>query len=123
MAADRELTSIEQGLLRRVIAAVPFPGSEELLAQIPETKVVGGLPMSLHLFAERSAPRAPCKDGPIPVRAIAEGGKGQPLGEMFVWVKDGYLDALEYGWLTDEMPDSMPSPDRIRIEPEGGTRE
>ena len=31
-----------------------------------------------------------------------------------MWVKDGYLSALEHAWVTEEMPQEFPSVERLR---------
>ena len=35
------------------------------------------------------------------------------IGEVFLWVIDGLLDSLEYPWVTDEMPTSLPRLDQL----------
>jgi len=64
-----------------------------------------------------SASQSPLADGPTPARAIIVDESGELLGELIVWVRSGRLSALEYAWVTDEMPDRLPSVDEITIEP------
>ena len=37
------------------------------------------------------------------------------MGELLVWATDGYLSAIEFAWVTDEMPDELPTRDDIRV--------
>lgn len=38
----------------------------------------------------------------------------EPIGVLLLWLDDaGYIDCLEYGWVTDKMPTRLPTPDRI----------
>src|SRR5437764_14195728 len=39
---------------------------------------------------------------------------GRPTGFLILWVKDGYLSALEHAWVTEEMPQEFPSVERLR---------
>jgi hypothetical protein len=32
---------------------------------------------------------------------------GNPAGELFVWLKNGYLDAFEFAWWSDEPPEPV----------------
>jgi hypothetical protein len=56
-------------------------------------------------------------DGPTPVEAWAYGSDAEVVGTLLVWVEDGRLSALEFGWVTDEMPTSLPSLDAVRVVP------
>ena len=55
------------------------------------------------------------RDGPLSVAALVVDPSEQPLGEITVWVKGGYLSGLEYSWFTDVMPTRYPSPDQLRL--------
>ena len=48
------------------------------------------------------------------VRAIVESPAAEPLGELIIWIHDGFLAGLEYAWYTDEPPNSLPEPTRVR---------
>lgn len=115
MTTTRHLRPHEQQVLHMLLEGIPFPGSAELIAQIPLTRVAGGLPTFLDLTVDASALRADREDGPIPVRAFVEGDDGAIEGELLVWVRGGYLSALELAWVTDAMPQDLPAPDRIRV--------
>ncbi|GEA85975.1 hypothetical protein [Cellulomonas gelida] len=49
-----------------------------------------------------------CSDGPLPVRAAVVRQGGQLVGELLVWVRDGWLVGLEQAWFTDEPPERWP---------------
>src|SRR5207237_4957540 len=105
-------------LILKILEQSSFSGVEELTAQVANARVTGGLPMSLDLAVEEGAPPANRRDGPIPVRALAKDEDHTLLGEVLIWVKGGYLRAIEFGWLTDEMPKVMPSAGRVEVEPD-----
>jgi hypothetical protein len=39
------------------------------------------------------------------------------MGELLVWVEAGHLSALEYAWVTYDMPAALPPVDWIRVDP------
>ncbi len=45
---------------------------------------------------------------------------GDYLGELIVWMAHGRLAALEYSWVTDSMPTSLPEVETLRISPKLG---
>lgn len=44
----------------------------------------------------------------------------QPLGDIMVWVENGYLASLEYAWVTEDRPSDLPLPGslELRVNPE-----
>ncbi len=40
---------------------------------------------------------------------------GAPIGTLLVWVKDGYISALEYAWVTDVPPVHLLTVDQVRL--------
>jgi hypothetical protein len=105
-------------LLLRVLESASFPGSEDLRAQIPFVEVTGG-PITLLDLAVGAGPKSAARNGPIPIRAIVTSYTGEPAGELLLWVKDGYLSGLEFAWVTDQQPESLPSIDHVQIEGSG----
>jgi hypothetical protein len=112
----RPLGANERGVLLKLLDAATFEGSAELRAQVSAAVVVGGRPTFLKLGVDPEAPVAPRADGPIPVRAFVDGAGGEPVGELLVWVTSGRLSALEFAWVTDEEPRSLPTPDAVQFE-------
>jgi hypothetical protein len=102
-------------LLSRILESATFPGSQELQAQIPFVKVIGGTMTMLDLTVEAAPPSA-VRNGPTPIRAFVRPGSGEARGELLVWVENGHLRGLEFAWLTDERPATLPAPDDIQIE-------
>jgi hypothetical protein len=110
----RELTPDERGDLVRVLSSASTTGADVLLGQVPFVRVAGGIPTLLDLTVGAGAPRAAVGNGPLPGAWLVEGPGGEFEGELLIWVKDGYLDGLEFAWITDEPPTAFPSPDRVR---------
>jgi hypothetical protein len=40
---------------------------------------------------------------------------GEYVGEVIVWATDGYLSAIEYAWVTDDPPTSLPDVTRMTL--------
>jgi hypothetical protein len=114
MDEARKLKPKEREALLCILEAASFDGARELAFQVDLTTVVGGLPTLLDLSVDPSASAADCVDGPLPVDTTVLSRFGEPEGGILVWVKDGYLSALEHYWYTDEPPTEFPSADRIR---------
>jgi hypothetical protein len=115
-AMSRHLVSAERAILLSILQEQRFPHASVLAAQVPRTVVIGGAPTFVDLMVEGSAPPADCPDGPVPGRAIVEGHDDEPVGEILLWVKNGYLDGLEYAWYTDEAPVAFPPVERLKLE-------
>jgi hypothetical protein len=54
-------------------------------------------------------------DGELPAGSEVRDPAGAHVGEVIVWVKDGYLSALEYAWVTDEPPRRLPDVARMKL--------
>src|SRR5690349_6926002 len=103
-----------RSLLRVILAAEHYEGQRELLAQVDHVRVVGGPVTMLELAVDPSVTRSSLADGPVPGSAWAINAAGDPLGTLVVWVADGYLSALEYGWVTDDAPNELPPIREVR---------
>jgi hypothetical protein len=112
----RDLTPRERDLLSLLLDPASFDGARELAAQVARTRVAGGFPTLLDLDVPRTAPASPYKPRLIPLRALVNSPGGELLGEILVWVGDGYLSALEYAWYTEDAPSEMPPLDYLRVE-------
>jgi hypothetical protein len=51
----------------------------------------------------------------LPVDAHVHDESGEYTGELLLWLEDGLLSSLEYAWVTDSMPDSLPEVERLRV--------
>lgn len=124
----RPLTAHEVALLEYLLRK-DTPHAEVLRAQIPFTSVLGTWvagSASLNLSVAAEAVPAPLRDGPVPGEVWAHAEDGSTLGTVLLWVVDGVLSAVEYGWVTDDPPASLPpvsalhdllDDDRKRLEP------
>lgn len=94
-----------------------FVGADELRAQVPNARVVGPWgpgSASVDLAVAGEIPRSQLADGPTPGEAWAYDASGQPLGTVLLWVTGGCLSALEYGWVTDDVPAELPPVETLR---------
>ena len=107
----RNLREDERLALLRILTAIPFDGSAELIAQAKTATAVETAVTDIDLEVDPSLPRAPVPDGTIP---LLQGFVPGELGEdVMVWTIDGRLAGLEIGWVTDAMPLTFPDPNRI----------
>lgn len=96
-------------ILRLVVGALPGLAASVLREQVEVAAVSGGIPTLLHLVVAQPVDTVGSEDGPVPVRAFAEGG------EVLLWVTGGYLSALEYAWTTDAVPVAMPPAHTVAV--------
>ncbi|MEU2014345.1 hypothetical protein, partial [Nocardia sp. NPDC019302] len=94
------------------------PGATEYLAQVPYAQVVAtwgvGSP-SVDLSVRPGAVQASgAPDGIFASGAVTD-RDGSPIGEVILWVQNGWLSGIEYAWYTDERPRALPEPDRIAL--------
>lgn len=119
----RALTKNEKALLGFLLRP-DFPGVKELRNQVAATSVLGSADpesVSLTLSVAQEAVAAPFPDGPVPGRVWAYAKDGSALGTLLLWVTDGFLSAVEYGWVTDEAPDALPTVSALKdLDVDGG---
>ncbi|MEQ4210322.1 hypothetical protein [Actinopolymorpha sp. B9G3] len=113
----RALTDDERAVMERMLS-VDVPGARELRSQLGRVEVVsrwaeGSISVNLELVGDAAPAAVP--DGPLPVDAWAYDEFGAPIGTVLVWVRNGRLSALEFGWVTDEPPTTWPAVERIRV--------
>lgn len=115
--AARELSRAEREVLEFVVSA-GFEGADRLRAQLPRCRVVAiwaaGQP-SVDLAVPGTVAAARIPDGVLPSGAEVRDSAGRYLGEVLVWVENGYLSALEYAWVTDEAPDRLPDISMLKL--------
>ena len=112
---DVGVTDDARRLLAKVIGDQDFDGRDELLAQVPYVEVVGGPVTFRKIGVDRQCvPRSDTSLERVPGEAWAFGDDGQPIGTLVVWIDDGYISALEYGWVSDAAPTELPNPDKVR---------
>lgn len=112
---SRDLDRDVRALLDAVLQRASFPGRDELIRQLADVQVVGGPITMLQLRVSGEAPRARLPDGPVPGSFVVGDPNGVSIGELLIWVRDGYLDSLEYAWWTDQPPRALPAAAQIRV--------
>jgi hypothetical protein len=100
---SRELTDRERAALDLLLSA-EFPGVHELRQQATSVKA-DGRAMIIDLEVNDAAPLATVLSR-TPVQAVVD-GEGYD-GGLLLFVDDGRLSALEYWWVTEEMPNEFP---------------
>lgn len=116
----RRLTPLEYQLIRAILTD-DCPSGSDLKAQLASARVSGhweptGSP-SIDLEADIDSPAAHLSDGVLPIDAHVYDANDNYVGELIIWISDGRLSALEYAWVTDEMPQALPPVDSLRISP------
>jgi hypothetical protein len=115
--SERSLTLSIHAVLLWVLRALPGQEvAQTLYLQSMVASIAAGPPTMLELAVPLSCEPAAVPDGPLPVRAVAVDGQGLTLGEVLVWVSNGYLSAIEYAWYTDEAPTELPATSQLRQE-------
>jgi hypothetical protein len=90
-------------------------GIEQMRSQIPGIRVIGGTVTMLSVRPAISSPRAPIADGHLPLHTSVLAQEGHDIGLLMIWMADGYISALEYGWYTDEPPTRLPTPSQLNF--------
>jgi hypothetical protein len=122
---SRPFTEVERRILQRLVSGAP--DAELLLAQIDVAEHDGWWfegSQSLDISTPVDAP-------PYAAGRMLSGGRqigpgcsvladgslpssdSNFIGEAFLWLQDGRLSAMEYWWVTDEMPDALPRLDQL----------
>lgn len=111
----RNLEPNERDVLLKMLST-DFDGAVELRDQVSSAVVTGEtFPTWLDLQVDGDVRASNLGDGPIPVSAWACDDAGDEIGTLLVWVTDGRLSAVEYGWVTDGMPTSFPALESVKI--------
>jgi hypothetical protein len=114
--ASRDLlTHQARRLLSNVLSQVDFSGSDELRQQVSSVIVVGGPVTMLDLRLMAPTHGSAFRHGPAPLSAIVSDADGTSVGELLVWVENGYLQALEFAWWSDDPPERLPDPEHVRV--------
>ncbi|MCB8906932.1 MULTISPECIES: hypothetical protein [unclassified Streptomyces] len=99
-------------MLEHVLSA-DFVGAPQLRSQLDRTEVIavwGPDSVSVDLQVAEPCERAALPKELVPVDAHVHDTSGAYVGEILVWTDQGAtLAALEFAWVTDEMPTSLPA--------------
>lgn len=113
----RPLTKAERAVLSHMLSA-DFPGVIELRSQLDHAEATGiwvdGLP-SVDLRVPRSIARADIPGSLAPVEGEVTDEHGAQTGTLLIWLDTGTLAGLEYAWVTDEPPTTLPEPTQIHL--------
>ena len=114
----RPLNAAERAVLEHVLSA-EFTGASQLRGQLDHTEVVarwGPGSVSVDLRVREPCERAALPQALVPVDARVHDPSGAYVGELLVWTERGAtLAALEFAWVTDEMPTSLPAVADVRL--------
>jgi len=108
-------TAAVRVLVRKVLTICECPGRTELLAQVDGIEYIDGPVTMMRLHVPRSYPPAAGVPSPVPdASPTVLNDHGEPIGGLIIWLdNDGYIDLLEYWWVTDDMPTTLPALDQI----------
>ncbi|WP_432061101.1 hypothetical protein [Streptomyces sp. S1] len=108
----RPLNADERAVLEHVLSA-EFAGASRLRSQLDRTEVIavwGPGSVSVDLRVREPCEHAALPEALAPVDAHVHDPSGAYVGEILVWTDRGAtLAALEFAWVTDEMPASLPA--------------
>lgn len=86
-----------------------------LLAQADEVEYVSGPVTMMRLRAGPASQPARGIPSPVPAGPVVYDPEGDAIGGLLLWLdENGFIDCLEYWWVTDEMPTQLPSPSQVR---------
>ncbi|WP_159045073.1 hypothetical protein [Streptomyces sp. NRRL F-5122] len=108
----RPLNADERAVLEHILSA-EFVGASQLRSQLDRTEVIatwGSDSVSVDLQVRKPYEHAALPEALVPVDAQVHDPSGAYVGEILVWTDRGAtLAALEFAWVTDEMPTSLPA--------------
>jgi hypothetical protein len=88
-----------------------FAGRDELLAQVDGLEHEDGPLTMMRLRLSRDFPASHDVRNPVPNSPSVVDHDGHGIGMLLLWLDDsGYIDCLEYAWVTDEIPTRLPDP-------------
>lgn len=98
------LTLNEHGCLLWVIGILDAGDTrDQLYEQTAELRVSHRRPGSTKFAVPTGQRRVDLRDGPLDVTPWAE-SKAEALGHISVWIADGLLRSIDFGWVTDDWP-------------------
>jgi hypothetical protein len=105
-----------RSIVRHVLDLTDFPERSTLVAQAETLTYISGPITFMRLRVDSSCQAARHVPSPIPSQPSVYTASGEAIGGLLVWLSDeGYIDALEYHWVTDEPPTMLPQLDSLRV--------
>lgn len=115
MPVDKTEQTLDEAVRSLIVRVVrEAPEAKGLIEQTKSLLASGPITMLQLATGEDAIPVA-IADGPLPVRAIVNNENGATTGELIIWTEDGLLDVLEYAWVTDNAPTSLPRIDQVQF--------
>jgi hypothetical protein len=113
-SSDTPSTSTVRALVRGLLEQHDFAGRDELLAQVDGVEYEDGPLMMMRLRVSPDFPASHDVRSPVPNRPWLVDHDGQFIGMLLLWLDDsGYIDCLEYAWVTDQIPTQLPDPNSL----------
>lgn len=112
--APRPISPDEAHLIAAIISRSREHGVSHLVDQIPGAVVVDEAPWIIDITPKRGTTANNVANGPLAGDANVS-IDGHYQGEIIIWIRDGYLNGLEYAWVTDEPPTRWPRSDEIEM--------
>ena len=112
--ARRPISPEEALLIAAIASRSREHDASRLDDQIEGAVVVNEAPWIIDITPRKGSAATSIANGPLAGEAnVYSGGRYQ--GEIIIWIQDGYLNGLEYAWVTDEPPTRWPRPDEVKI--------
>lgn len=111
------MSILEQKIIKAILNQ-EFPGAAELRTQIDHVKVVAQWAEdspSVDLKVEAGTATPSGISGVVPVDADVSDDTGTPIGEILLWVTNGFLSGIEYAWYGNEPPTILPEEKNISV--------
>lgn len=112
---NEQVTRQVRELLDCILGQLDFPGSDEMRQQARSVYVVGGPITMLDLCVKDPSPASEFREGPAPMSVTVTHTSGEAVGELLLWLKNGYISALEFAWWTNDPPARLPNLDRVLV--------
>lgn len=95
---------------------VEFVGDENLINQIEKFNVgERESDFIVEIILSQDAPRSNFQDGPLPGRFIESDPENEYLGEILIWISDGFISAIEYASISDSSLRRWPKASNLHL--------
>jgi hypothetical protein len=113
MTLWRPISFSEIAMVTAILERSAIPAGRLLLHGLGQAHV---LPDTVWFYEMRTPGNGRIKlpNGPFPAFAYVRTGS-EYRGEILLWLKDGRLSALEYAWVSDDLPTRWPRPDELDV--------
>ena len=108
----RALSRTERALILKLVGVVE--NGQQLAKQVDHVRVCEDSTPTFLRLNVKDAQAANVPDGIVPGRFPVT-RNDELLGELMLWVTDGWLSGLEFAWVTDSAPAHMPDADEVQI--------